>query len=82
MAEESIGDLRRDFKQLEDEVVGIRDRVRDNYMALLSGDKDRSDEIKELQKQVAALEKTLEKEVSDLKAKVKDLDGKVAKIKK
>ena len=82
MAEESIGDLRRDLDQLTDEVGGIHDRVLQNYMSLLSGDKDRSTEIKELQKQVAALEKAMEKEVSDLKTKVKDLEGKVAKMKK
>ncbi len=82
MAEESIGEVRRDLDRLSSEVSDIHPAIRENYLSLLSGDKDRVAEIKELQKQVEALQKAMDKEVTDLKARIKDLDAKVAKIKK
>lgn len=74
MAEDS------DFKELKDMIDGVIDAVRIVDKNATTRTEHVQAAVTALQKQVGDPMKSAEKEITDLKARVKDLEGKMAKM--
>ncbi len=69
-----------DLKRVQASVDMALDAISDNLKQSLGTDMELFKEINRLEKLIGESSKAAEKEIADLKARVKDLEGKVAKI--
>lgn len=82
MAEADIDDLEKRVAGAEDWIKSLRDRLDLLNKAYMATEDELNADITDLKKQFGESNKTADKDIADLKARVKELETKLGKMKK
>ncbi len=82
MADADIDDLEKRVAGAEDWIKGLRDRIDLLTKAHMATEDELNADISALKKQYGDSNKTADKDIADLKARVKELEAKMGKMKK